>query len=613
MPRPDISPPEGWSLELLVGVNHIRNHRLSPDGKKIAFIWDRDDLSDVFVMPSTGGWPSRISMDRPPVVYWDDEVPIWSPDSNWLAFTIASQVHVVSQDGNLPKKISNFVDRSSVAAWMPDSLGLLILVDRGGESVQLLLTDRDGSWPRGLVTLPGDVLSARPSPDGKAVVFAFRPHNDPNSVDLRLVDLPSGNIRLLTNSAKEKDWWPRWSPDSGTIAFLSQRSEFNEIWLIDADGDNLRQLTRAGKDIAEIAWSPDGKTLAGTINQRGAYDVGLIDVASGEIKYLRSGKGYHERPNWAPDGIFITVEYSDPQTPPDIYRILLPEGKVTQLTFSNPLALAKKRLIMPNEISYKSYDGLEIPALLFKPKSPNGAAIVYPHGGPSSQYVYEWDVLLQYFLAKGYTCLAPNYRGSTGYGLEYEHANYNDWGGGDMQDCLYAARYLHTLKWVDRERIAIYGASYGGYMTALCLARDPDYLFACGISKYGDAHIESSWALSNRNLRLYTEMMLGHPGHNRNVYIKGSPIYQVKNMKKPVLIFHGLTDDVVPPEASEMWAEEMIREGKAFEYKTYAGETHGFLKRLTLMDVYRRIERFLDWYLMPPPNREAGYESVENN
>jgi dipeptidyl aminopeptidase/acylaminoacyl peptidase len=295
------------------------------------------------------------------------------------------------------------------------------------------------------------------------------------------------------------------------------------------------------------------------------------------------------------------VEFENPIKPPDIYRISLPGGQETQLTFSSLPAFNHLPLIMPEAVKYKSKDKLEIPSLLFKPLHPNGAAVLYPHGGPSSQYYYEWDSLTQYLLAKGYTFVMPNYRGSTGFGIEFEQANYGQWGQGDMQDCLAGARYLAALDWVTPERIAIYGASYGGYMVACCLARDPDYLFACGISKFGDAHLETSWALSSRELRYYTEKMIGHPAKNRDVYYDGSPIYQVENIQSPVLILHGLEDDIVPPEASEDWVEALRHADKTFEYKTYSGESHGFLRRATQMDAYGRIERFLDWYLMPMP------------
>jgi dipeptidyl aminopeptidase/acylaminoacyl peptidase len=609
--RPDLKPPAGWSLELVVGLHRVRHHRLSPDGRSIAFIWDRDDLSDVYLMPTAGGWPQRISMDRGAAAYWDDEFPQWSPDGRHLAYTNDGHVFIAPVAGGLPKKITDFTTSASIAYWMPDGHHLLVYVDRADEAVQLLLTDLEGGWPRPVVTLPGDVREARPAPDGKSVVVVFRPEDDPRRWDLRLADPTSGEIHLLTGAPRQKDWFPRWSPDGKAIAFISQRGGWDQVWLINADGGGLRQLTPQDNDFTDLAWSPDGSKLACTINRDGKFDLCLIDVASGQLTDLARGEGYFCRPDWSPDGNFVTVEYENAVKPSDVYRASVPGGGMQQLTFSNPPALARQPLIKPELIRYPSFDGRQISALLYTPAKPNGAAIVHPHGGPSSQYIHEFDALAQYLVAKGYTFIAPNYRGSTGYGVAFEQSNYNDWGGADMQDVLHAARYLHTLKWVDPKRLAIFGGSYGGYMAALCLARDPDYLFACGVSKYGDAHIESSWALCKRDLRIYTEMMLGKPGLNRETYIQGSPLFQVENIRRPLLLLHGLVDDVVPPEASEMLAQALRRSNKVFEYKTYADEPHGFLKRLTLLDAYDRIERFLDWYLMPPAPRDLQSHAAQ--
>lgn len=596
--RPDAKPPDGWSLSLITSVNRVHHHRLSPDGRQLAFVWNREDLSDVYTLPVTGGWPNRVSTERGPVAYWEDEAPRWSPNSEWLAFAMNGHVYVAPAAGGLPRRLTDFTHRASTPVWLPDSARLLISVERN-RSTHLLLTDRDGNWPRPLVTDSGDAWEAQPAPDGQSVAFVHRPADDLNRRDIKLVDLRSGQIRPLTGAPKQKDWSPRWSPGGEWLAFISERSGWNEVWLIRPNGQGLRQLTRLGRDVADIQWSPDGTRLAGTVNNGGALELALIDARSGEAKILRGGLGVHSLPQWSPDGKFLTVEYEDSTRPPDLYRVDASGGESVQLTFSNPAALAQNSLVVPERVSYRSFDGLEIPALLYRPARPNGAAVLHPHGGPTAQYLFEWDILAQYLLAKGYTYLAPNYRGSTGYGLEFEHANYNNWGLGDTQDCLHGATYLAGLPHVDPARIAIYGGSYGGYMTACCLSRDPEYRFAGGVALYGDANLVSSWAQCNRAIQLYVQMQLGHPAKNREVYRQGSPIYEVENVKKPALILHGLNDTVVPPEASEEWVEALHRAGKTYEYKTYPGEPHGFLKRHNRLDVYRRIERFLDWYLLP--------------
>ena len=135
-----------------------------------------------------------------------------------------------------------------------------------------------------------------------------------------------------------------------------------------------------------------------------------------------------------------------------------------------------------------------------------------------------------------------------------------------------------------RAVVALYAWDFVAYELAPPLqiesatARDPEYLFACGVYKYGDSNLKSSWAQCERGTRLYTEMMMGHPARNRQRYLDASPIHQVEQIQRPVLLLHGLLDDVCPPASSDEWVEALRRADKAFEYQTYAGEPHGFLK-----------------------------------
>ncbi|MBE0672725.1 MAG: S9 family peptidase [Anaerolineales bacterium] len=602
--RTDLNSPPGLNLSLLTSLERIRSHSLSSQGQ-IACIKDGETLSDVYTMSAKGSWLSRITTERPLAAYWDDETPEWSPDGKWLAFGIKGHVHIVPHDGGLPKKITDFAVAASSPRWMPDSNGLIVTVERN-DTDQLLLTDREGSWPRALTTdTIGDHWDARPSPDGKFILFNLRRFDDLNRLDIVLLEIATGKQITLYGKPSVRAVSPKWSPDGEWVSFIAQETQREELYLIKPNGEGLRQLTKAEQDIFQYEWSPSGKEILVVVNKNGSFELMLIalspqgETGSGSMSTLRSEVGIHSNPNWAKDESYITFEFESPAAPPDIYRMDLKTRQTTQLTFSNPPALQKNKFVIPEVISYKSYDGLEIPACLYRPEKSNGAAILYPHGGPKDQYGFAWDDIAQYFVAKGYTYLAPNYRGSTGYGKDFERANYNDWGVGDTQDCLHGAKYLGRLKDIKPDRIAITGGSYGGYMTACSLSRDPEYLFACGIAKYGDSNLVSSWAQCEKRLRLYTEIFLGHPADNLQTYLKGSPIAEVKNIQKPVLILHGLLDTIVPPEASEEWVEALLREGKAFEYKTYDDEPHGFLRRENLFDVYERMERFLDWYLLP--------------
>jgi dipeptidyl aminopeptidase/acylaminoacyl peptidase len=597
--RPDLKPPEGWNLSLLTSLERIRSHALSPDGKTIAYIKDGESLSDVYLLPLNGGWPARITTDRPLAAYWDDEIPAWSPDSKWLAFGIKGHVHLVPREGGLPRKITDFATAASGPRFMPDSHGLIVSVERH-DADQLLLTDIDGCWPRALTTdTIGDHWDARPSPEGRFIVYTLRRFDDLNRLDIVLLEIETGQSITLYGRPSTRALSAKWSPDGQWIAFIAQETERDEIYLVRPNGDGLHQLTNTGQDVFQFEWSPSGKQLVVIYNRNGAFDLSLVEVETGSVIDLQSGAGAHSNPNWSQDGSFITFEYESPLLPPDLYRMDLVSKQVTQLTFSNLPAMQTNKKILPETVSYKSFDGLEIPAFLYRPEKTNGAAILYPHGGPKDQYGYFWDDLAQYFTAKGYTYLAPNYRGSTGYGKDFERANYENWGIGDTQDCLYGAKFLREFKEIRPKSIGIAGGSYGGYMTICSLSRDPEYLFACGVSKYGDSNLVSSWALCEKRLRLYTEIFLGHPSINTGFYLNGSPITDVKNVQKPVLIVHGLLDTIVPPEASEEWVEALKRHDKVFEYKTYDDEPHGFLRRENLQDVYERMERFLDWYLLP--------------
>jgi dipeptidyl aminopeptidase/acylaminoacyl peptidase len=256
---------------------------------------------------------------------------------------------------------------------------------------------------------------------------------------------------------------------------------------------------------------------------------------------------------------------------------------------------------VPEEVHFPSLDGLEIEALLYRPPASERPvpAVVYPHGGPTEFSGDEWDGHAQYFLDKGYAWLALNFRGSTGRGKTFERLNFDDWGGGDRDDCLAAADFLRTLDWVDGDKLGIFGASYGSYMALCAAVEDAGERFRCAVCKYGDCDLLTTWTQGDRDGVYYCgENMLGHPSENREVWQRGSPVHRLDRLAVPLLIAHGERDERVNPKQSEELVAALRRLGKTFEYVTYPTEAHGFLRAGPQLDFYRRLERFLDWYLL---------------
>ena len=587
----------GWSHALAASIDRPRSHVISPDGARLAFFWEREDAADLYVMPTAGGWPARLTFGRGPRPYWFDEAPQWSPDSEWLAYCDEGHAWAVPVRGGLPVKITARTDNGASPHWLPDSRRLVLTYDQD-EITYLVLSDREGGWPRPLTQPVGRDSDPQPSPDGRFVAYVHHPLDDLERADIHLVEIDTGVVTPVTATPGRFSRGPRWSADSQKLAYTSQREEFYDLYFYDLASGQENCLVSLKCDLDEPAWSPDGSHLACTINREGAFDLILVDASRGAVSELRRGESFHARPQWLADGRTITFEYDDPITPPDIYSIEVESRRVSQLTFSAPPALNALPMPRPQSVRFPSLDGLEIHAFLYSPPNPNGAGIVWPHGGPTGQHALEFDIWAQYMLSKGYTLLAPNFRGSTGYGRTFERANYHTWGVGDRDDCLAAADFLAAQTGIDLKRLAIFGGSYGGYLVNCCLAGDPHYRFACGLSKYGDCDLVTSWAECERSGREDLHRMLGHPWADRQAYRLGSPIHQAANIRAPLLILHGLLDPYVPPRQSEELVEALRREGKTYEYITYPDEGHGILRKANLIDFYARMERFLDWYLL---------------
>lgn len=588
LPRPDAPRARHWSLEAVAAVERPHHSAVSPDGSQIAFLADRD-TSDVWVAPAAGGAATRVTTGRPPTAYWDDTAPAWSPDGTRLAYTDAGAVWSTTAAGSLPRRLAE----GGQPLWV-DVERLAIAVERD-EITRLAVVSADDPWPRPLTPPDWSAGTAAVAPDG-TIVCEGHPADDFDRSDLWAVE-PGGGLRHLCGAPGRLDHSPALDARGSLIAYVSDRGGWDQLCLVEIDGSGERSLTTGEADFSEPAWHPAGAALAAVRTKAGRSDLVTVDPSSGAAKVV-AADGIWSRPQWA--GESLVAVYEDHRTPPCLVQVK-PDGTRTVLWSGVPAAVAAAPHVAPEQVRYRSSDGLEIEGFLFRPAAANRGrvpAVVYPHGGPTSFYGDEWDGHAQYFIDKGYAWFAINFRGSTTYGRPFEYANRGVWGVADTADCLAAADYLAHLDWVDPERMAIFGASYGSYLALAALAYDAQHRFACGVAKYGDSDIATSWAEGDRVGREDLEKMMKRPAEAREAYREGSPLHKVAGIARPILVAHGARDDRVPPRQSEQLVEALRREGKTFEYITYPTEGHGFLRREPQLHFYRRLERFLDWHLM---------------
>ena len=395
------------------------------------------------------------------------------------------------------------------------------------------------------------------------------------------------------------DTGPAWSPAGATVAYVSERPGRREVHAVGREGEDDRQVTRDDADFSQLAWEPGGERIAAVRGRRNRFDLVLVRAADGAVEAVAPG-GTWDRPAWTAAGDLV-AGYEDHAMPAELRRIAPGEPHRT-IHAPAPLSIKRARHVAPEDVSFRSFDGLEIPAFLFRPVSASVdapvAAVVYPHGGPTDAYIDDHDPRAQYFIAKGYAWLAVNFRGSTGYGRDFERLNHGTWGVDDTKDCLAAADYLRGLDWVDGDRLAIVGGSYGSYMATLAVTDDPEHRYRCAVAMYGDVDLLTSWAQGDRLGVQDLERMMGPPSAARAAYRAASAVHRLANVEAPILIAHGELDDRVSPRQSAEHVAELRRLGKTFEYVTYPTEAHGFLRSGPNLDFNRRLERFLDWYLM---------------
>ena len=302
------------------------------------------------------------------------------------------------------------------------------------------------------------------------------------------------------------------------------------------------------------------------------------------------GKGIHSGIRLTSDMKRMVTTFSSPSQPSDLWMMDVESGEAIQLTNSMPKELSNEEFILPEEIFYDGMDGVKVPALLFRPEKLPAPAVVMIHGGPNWHYSAEWNVAMAHFASRGYVVLAPNYRGSTGYGRAWQYAARFDMGGVDTRDVAAGAQYLIREGLALKNKIAVTGRSHGGYLTMTCLTQFPE-LWRAGSALVPFMNWFKSHDDSRDDLQHWNIENMGDPKENYQRWYDASPYFFLDRINAPVQLICGANDPRCPASDSLEARDKLVSLGKEVELLLYEDEGHEFLKIENVLDAEsRRIE-----------------------
>ena len=610
---------QAYTVDDWLTVSEVSSFAWSPDGRWLYYTSDAAPTGTdaIFRVPSAGDEPALLSRtpegERPEPV---QQLTV-SPDGNTLYFTQAryfqayTNVYRMPATGGVPEALT-FNDAVIQTDPQPAPDGrTLAFWQRTGRGTKIHLLDLENpTWTRLLLPDEGQDRGASWSADGK---LAFT-----RGGAIHVVDRPGGDSRLLVRDDFDGGAGGGvWSPDGTRMAVTNGASGFPQIGVVDVAAGTIAPITYEAREHSSPAWSPDGAWLVYVRNDEVGMSRELVIARSdgtGEPRVLTTGNGMRSSPAFSPDGSRIAFLESTSVRTTDVWSVRPDGGDLRQVTRSMG-RIDPSRLRPAEEVSYAASDNIPIPGMMWLPPDfdPNRSypVLVRLHGHPG-QWNHSFRLLTQYFVSRGFVAVAPNPRGSVGFGDGFHDLHIADYGGVELDDVMRVVPFLDSLGYVDMGRKATWGGSGGGYMSFVIATERPDAFQAqvirapvsdwelLAIDRYGAEG--RAWTAGRTPVRERSEFG-GPPDEIPEEYHRRSPINFVQNVTVPQLLIQGLRDGSVPPRQSQVWAQRMREVGKGdlLEYVELPDEDHGLRRyKSTTRTRIELMEAFLARHLALP-------------
>ena len=565
--------PSGGVRQFTFSAKDESSPRWSPDGKQLAFLSNRDDQQQIYVMRADGGEAAAVTKGKRSIRAF-----AWSEDGREIAFLAPDAKTEAQEKKEKDKDDARVADRSDTHAR------LWILGVSSGEAKALT----DPKWE---VTQ----LAWLPLGTGLAVSATDHPESDEETHRIFTIGATGGALReIYAPHGPFGDL--RVSPDGKTISYIGCRVDGpspHDLMLLDINSKATRNLTGASLDraILEHRWTKDGSLL-------GAYADGFKNKLG---TFSPSGMGKppaflpdNNLTNFAVSGSGDVVFVGQSATTPQELWLWDQKGAPRQVSHLNE-SWKEFSLAAPEIYKYKSFDGVEIEAALLRPSGADSKSklplIALIHGGPTGKWSDSIETWGQLLVTHSYAVFYPNIRGSVGYGEKFIEMNRGDWGGADFRDVMAGVKDLVDRGIADPARLGIGGWSYGGYMSEWAITQTNE--FKAAVSGAGLSNLISEYGTEEHPS--YDEWFYGLPYEPDRIasFLNSSPFVHLKNAKTPTLVLQGEADTTDPPGQSEELYRGLKRYGVQTEMVVYPREPHGLREEKHLVD---RLNRILAWY-----------------
>ena len=597
---------ERYDIESFLDTTTYSGASFSPDKSKILVSSDESGVFNAYALPTDGSAAEKLTDSEAESIFAisyfpEDERFLYQADQggNELNHLYVRELDGSSQDLTPGDKV-----RASFYGWAHDGTSFFAGTNERDQRFTDIYEFQSDDYSRELVYQnEAGYNFAGVSPDRRYLALVKLNHNADS--DLFLHDRESGETELLT--AHEGDVLHRalgFSPDGTSLLMTSDEGrEFSALFSLDLESRERTPLVETDWDVSFAGYSHNGTYLGVGINNDARTEIRLYEAATMERLELP------EVPNAGISGLSLSRDETmmafyatSSKQPSDLYVQAVDAGEPKQLTRSLSEKIDPTHLVEGQVVRFNSFDGLEIPGILYTPhearEGANLPAIVWVHGGPGGQSRLGYFALVQYLVNHGYVVYAINNRGSSGYGKTFVQLDDRNHGKGDLQDCIASKQMLIDTGYVDPDKIGIAGGSYGGFMVLAALTFQPES-FAVGVDIFG----VSNWVRTTQmippwweSMRKALEKELGD--FDDIEYLRSiSPLFHADQIQRPLIVLQGANDPRVRKEESDDIVAAARANGVPVEYVVFEDEGHGFRKKENQAEGYSAILEFLDQHL----------------